>query len=121
MDTPAVCAGLLHDVVEDTEVTKEEIEEKFGTEISNLVDGVTKLDKIPSSQDDENQAENIRKILLATARDIRVIMIKLADRLNNMRTIDCRPPQKRIDISLQTMEFRLWAGLLSMAPSRTRK
>ena len=104
MDTPAVCAGLLHDVVEDTEVTKEEIEEKFGTEISNLVDGVTKLDKIPSSQDDENQAENIRKILLATARDIRVIMIKLADRLNNMRTIDCRPPQKRIDISLQTME-----------------
>ena len=105
MDTTAVCAGLLHDVIEDTEVTKEEIQEKFGAEVAKLVDGVTKLDKISSSSvREEEQAENIRKILLATAQDIRVIMIKLADRLNNMRTIDCRPPQKRIDISLQTME-----------------
>ena len=95
----------MQDVIEDTEVTKEEIQEKFGAEVAKLVDGVTKLDKISSSSvREEEQAENIRKILLATAQDIRVIMIKLADRLNNMRTIDCRPPQKRIDISLQTME-----------------
>lgn len=106
MDTSTVCAGLLHDVVEDTDVTKEYLEKEFGEEIAELVDGVTKLATISSSaQDEEKQAENIRKILLATDKDIRVIMIKLADRLNNMRTLDCRSLQKKRDISLQTMEI----------------
>ena len=105
MDTSTVAAGLLHDVVEDTDVTKEYLQKEFGEEIAKLVDGVTKLDKISSSvQDEEEQAENIRKILLATAQDIRVIMIKFADRLNNMRTIDYMPAEKRRNISLQNME-----------------
>ena len=105
MDTSTVCAGLLHDVVEDTDVTKECLQKEFGEEIAKLVDGVTKLARISSSMhDEEKQAENIRKILLATAQDIRVIIIKFADRINNMRTIDYMPAHKRRNISLQNME-----------------
>lgn len=104
MDTPSVAAALLHDVVEDTKVTKKDIKEMFGKEILTLVDGVTKLKKIPSSSREEQQAENIRKMLLAMSHDIRVIMIKLADRLQNMRTIECMDEQKRRDKSLQNME-----------------
>ncbi len=104
MDSFSVAAALLHDVVEDTYVTQEDIKALFGKEISDLVDGVTKLKKIPSSSREEQQAENIRKMLLAMSHDIRVIMIKLADRLQNMRTIECMPMQKRRDKSLQNME-----------------
>ncbi len=104
MDTPSIAAALLHDVVEDTYVTKEDIVSLFGKEIANLVDGVTKLRRIPSKTAEEQQAENVRKILLAMSHDIRVIMIKLADRLQNMRTIECMPIQKQRDKSLQNME-----------------
>ena len=104
MDTQCIAAALLHDVIEDTDVTKEEIEEKFGEEIANLVDGVTKLKKMSAATREEQQAEDISKMLLAMLHDIRVIMIKLADRLHNMRTMDCMPPKKRIEKSLQNME-----------------
>ena len=105
MDTDSVVAALLHDVVEDTSVSKEDIKALFGEKISNLVDGVTKLDFISPRSPEEQQAENIRKMLFAMSQDIRVILIKLADRLQNMRTIECMPPQKRRDKSLQNMEI----------------
>lgn len=105
MDEASICAALLHDVVEDTPVTKEELASQFGEEISNLVDGVTKLSKIPLSTREEQQAENVRKMLFAMSQDIRVIIIKLADRLHNMRTLSFRPPQKQRDTSLETMEI----------------
>lgn len=104
MDTDAIVAALLHDVVEDTDVGLETIEKDFGKEIANLIDGVTKLGKIPFSSREEQQAENIRKMLIAMAEDIRVIIIKLADRLHNMRTIACMPPQKQRDKALENME-----------------
>lgn len=104
MDSSCVIAALLHDVIEDTSVTKNDIKDLFGEEICNLVDGVTKLRRIKSKSPEEQQAENVRKMLLAMSHDIRVIIIKLADRLQNMRTIDCMPIQKRRDKSLQNME-----------------
>ncbi|MBR2578633.1 MAG: bifunctional (p)ppGpp synthetase/guanosine-3',5'-bis(diphosphate) 3'-pyrophosphohydrolase, partial [Clostridia bacterium] len=104
MDTQCIAAALLHDVIEDTDVTKEEIEKNFGEEIANLVDGVTKLKKISAATIEEQQAEDVSKMLLAMLHDIRVIMIKLADRIHNMRTMDCMPPKKRIEKSLQNME-----------------
>ena len=87
LDVPSVCAGLLHDCVEDTSATAEDIGRLFGSEIQFLVDGVTKLGQIPWTTREERQAENFRKMLLAMARDIRVILIKLADRVDNMRTL----------------------------------
>ncbi len=104
MDEQCIAAALLHDVVEDTPVTLDEIIRGFGKQIANLIDGVTKLGKIPYSSREEQQAENIRKMLIAMSNDIRVIIIKLADRLHNMRTISCMEPQKQRDISLETME-----------------
>ena len=104
MDSETVVAALLHDVVEDTDVTLEEIIKLFGDEIAHLIDGVTKLKKIPYSNREVRQAENIRKMLIAMSDDIRVIIIKLADRLHNMRTIECMREQKRRDIALETME-----------------
>lgn len=104
MDTQSIVAALLHDVVEDTAYTVSDIEKMFGKEIANLVDGVTKLGKIPYSSQEEQQAENLRKMLIAMAEDIRVIIIKLADRLHNMRTIDCMEPQKRRDKARENME-----------------
>ncbi len=104
MDTQSIVAAILHDVVEDTSVTIDDIKKDFGEEIANLVDGVTKLGKIPYSSKEEQQAENIRKMLIAMSRDIRVIIIKLADRLQNMRTIGCMTPQKSRDKSLENME-----------------
>ena len=103
MDTESVMAALLHDVVEDTDVSLEQIEKKFGREIASLVDGLTKLGRIPYSSREEQQAENIRKMLIAMADDIRVIIIKLADRLHNMRTIRFKPPQKQRDTALESM------------------
>lgn len=104
MDSECISAALLHDVVEDTPVTLDEIKKGFGTEIANLIDGVTKLGKIPYSSREEQQAENIRKMLIAMSNDIRVIIIKLADRLHNMRTISCMDPQKQRDKALENME-----------------
>ncbi len=105
MDTACIISGLLHDVVEDTEVTEKEITKIFGKEIFELVDGVTKLGKIPYSTREEQQAENIRKMLIAMAKDIRVIVIKLADRLHNMRTIDGVSEVRRLNKAQENMEI----------------
>ncbi len=104
MDTPSIVAALLHDTIEDTYVTRDDIKEMFGAKIADLVEGVTEFRKIRSSSQEEQQAANIQKMLTAMSRDIRVIMIKLADRLQNMRTIECMPAQKQRDKSLQNME-----------------
>lgn len=105
MDTASICGGMLHDVVEDTDVDLEQIEKSFGKEVAFLVDGVTKLGKIPLASKEETQAENVRKMLLAMVQDVRVIIIKLADRLHNMRTLQHRPPHKQRAKSLETMEI----------------
>ncbi len=104
MDTETVVAALLHDVVEDTVITIESVHKAFGADVALLVDGVTKLGKIPFSSREQQQAENVRKMLLAMAQDVRVIIIKLFDRLHNMRTLDVLPDQKRREKSLETME-----------------
>ncbi len=104
MDSESVVGGLLHDVVEDTDYTLEDIRKMFNQQVANLIDGVTKLGKIPYSSREEQQAENIRKMLIAMSEDIRVIIIKLADRLHNMRTLEFKPPQKQRDTALESME-----------------
>ena len=105
MDSDTIIGALLHDVVEDTSVTLEDIEKQFGADVAELVDGVTKLANIPYSSRAEQQAENVRKMLLAMAKDVRVVIIKLADRLHNMRTLDFRIPEKQRVKSLETMEI----------------
>ncbi len=105
MDDVTVASALLHDVLEDTEVTHEEMEKKFGKEVVELVEGVTKLGKIPYSSKEEQQIENLRKMFLAMAKDIRVIIIKLADRLHNLRTMKSMPDIKRREKALETMEI----------------
>ena len=104
LDTTSIAAALLHDVVEDTDVTLEEIEKEFGKETAHLVDGVTKLGKIALLTQEEEQAENLRKMLLAMSQDIRVMLIKLCDRLHNMRTYEGWKPQKQRDKALEVME-----------------
>lgn len=105
MDTDTLCAALMHDVVEDTETSLDEIKKKFGEDVALMVDGVTKIGQVPLNTKEEQQAENIRKILMAMSKDIRVIIIKLADRLHNMRTLYARPPEKQRKTSLETMNF----------------
>ena len=105
MDTDTICAALLHDTVEDTDVTLDELRKKFGEDVALMVDGVTKIGLVPLVSKEEQQAENIRKILMAMSKDIRVIIIKLADRLHNMRTLAARPPEKQRKTSLETMNF----------------
>jgi GTP pyrophosphokinase len=103
MDLSTISAGLLHDVLEDTETTPEILKNEFGEEILNLVDGVTKIEVLKFSSKDEEQAENWRKMIIATARDIRVIIIKLADRLHNMRTLEYLSPQRQKEIAYETL------------------
>ena len=105
MDTDTICAGMLHDVVEDTKYTLEDIRKSFGQDVAMLVDGVTKLSKAPIFNQDEQLAENVRKILLAMSQDIRVMLIKLCDRLHNMRTLGCRPGFKQRKTALETMNI----------------
>ncbi|HSN28076.1 MAG TPA: HD domain-containing protein, partial [Kofleriaceae bacterium] len=105
LDVASVCAGLLHDCVEDTSATIEQLGEQFGKEVAFLVDGVTKLGKLPYSTREEQQAENFRKMLLAMARDIRVILVKLCDRLDNMRSLNHLPPEKQERIAAETMQI----------------
>ena len=105
MDSEAVSAALLHDAVEDTDLTVDEVRRDFGANIAMLVDGVTKLGKINYVSKEELQAENVRKMFIAMSEDIRVIIIKLCDRLHNMRTIDAQTAQKQLDKSKETLEI----------------
>src|SRR6187200_3372658 len=105
LDVVAVSAGLLHDVVEDTLTTPERINELFGPEIAHVVEGVTKIGAIPFSSSEERQAENFRKMLLAMVDDIRVILVKLADRLHNMRTLGHLPEDRRLRVAQETRDI----------------
>lgn len=105
MDDETICAGLMHDVLEDTEFSKERMVEEFGPEITALVDGVTKLKNLNYKSKEENQIENIRKMVLAMANDIRVIIIKLSDRLHNMRTLEYKNRDKQIKTATETIEI----------------
>jgi GTP pyrophosphokinase len=105
LDSASVCAGLLHDVVEDTLATITDIEREFGQEVAFLVDGVTKLSKINFSSKEDRQAENFRKMLIAMARDIRVLLVKLCDRLDNMRTLEFMKPEAQERIARETMDI----------------
>jgi guanosine-3',5'-bis(diphosphate) 3'-pyrophosphohydrolase len=105
LDTVAIAAGLLHDIVEDTQTSIERIKELFGPDIAHVVEGVTKLGAIPFSSSEERQAENFRKMLLAMVDDIRVILVKLADRLHNMRTLHHLPEERRVKIAQETRDI----------------
>ena len=105
MDYSSVCAALLHDVIEDTDATEEEIREKFGDQITELVLGVTKLKKITFKSKEQEQAENFRKMFFAMAKDIRVLIIKLADRLHNMRTVEALSRERQEALANETLEI----------------
>ncbi len=104
MDSTAIAAGLLHDAVEDTDVTTVEVEKRFGEQVAHIVEGVTKLDRIKFANREDHQAENIRKMLLAMVTDVRVVLIKLADRLHNMRTLEHLAAEKRQKIARETLD-----------------
>ena len=105
LDPDTIIAAILHDVIEDTPTAKDEIAERFGADVAELVDGVSKLDHIQFRSRAEAQAESFRKMLLAMVRDIRVIMVKLADRTHNMRTLGSVPPAKRRTVARETLEI----------------
>src|ERR1700722_7146860 len=104
-DVQTIVAALCHDVLEDCDVTGEEIEKRFGSEVRKIVEGVTKLGKFSFSSKEERQAENFRKLIVAIAEDIRVVLVKLADRLHNMCTHDYMPPHKQANIAKETLEI----------------
>jgi RelA/SpoT family (p)ppGpp synthetase len=119
LDSATIAAALLHDTVEDTEATHQEIEEKFGPDIAVLVDGLTKIAKLDLVTKEAAQAENLRKLLLAMSRDVRVLLVKLADRLHNMRTLDHVKPEKRVRIAQETMDiYAPLAGRMGMQAVR---
>jgi GTP diphosphokinase / guanosine-3',5'-bis(diphosphate) 3'-diphosphatase len=105
LDSTAIAAGLLHDAIEDTEATREDIKKEFGEQVANIVEGVTKIDKIEFASKEERQAENVRKMVLAMVDDIRVVLIKLADRLHNMRTLEHLPQERRQQIARETLDI----------------
>src|SRR6476619_4469080 len=105
LDVVAVAAGLLHDIVEDTQTSIDRIKDLFGADIAHVVEGVTKLGAIPFSSSEERQAENFRKMLLAMVDDIRVILVKLADRLHNMRTLNHLSEERRVKIAQETRDI----------------
>jgi len=105
MDDEAICAALLHDVIEDTNYSYEEVSSQFSEAIADLVDGVTKLGKVQYTTKEEQEAESLRKMLLAMAKDIRVVIIKLADRLHNMRTLKYKEDEKRVEIAKETLQI----------------
>src|SRR5437762_6475215 len=105
LDPSAIAAGLLHDAVEDTPVTIEDIHKQFGEQVAHIVEGVTKIDKINLASREERQAENVRKMVLAMVSDIRVVLIKLADRLHNMRTLKHLPEERRQHVARETLDI----------------
>src|SRR5580698_5530584 len=105
LDSTAIAAGLLHDAVEDTPVTTEDITEQFGEQVAHIVEGVTKIDKIQFANREDRQAENVRKMLLAMVSDVRVVLIKMADRLHNMRTLQHLPPERQESIARETLDI----------------
>ena len=105
LDASAIAAGLLHDSVEDTPATSEQIAEEFGQQVAHIVEGVTKIEKIQFANREDRQAENVRKMLLAMVTDVRVVLIKLADRLHNMRTLEHLPPDRQMAIARETLEI----------------
>src|SRR3990172_3941258 len=105
LDIPTVAAGILHDTIENTEATLSQLTEMFGEEIAALVDGVTKIGRIEFTSSEEQQSENFRKMILAMSKDIRVILIKLADRVHNMRTLQYLQPDKQIRIAKETADI----------------
>src|SRR6202522_3360339 len=105
LDSTAIAAGLLHDAVEDTPVTTEDITEQFGEQVAHIVEGVTKIDKIQFANREDRQAENVRKMLLAMVSDVRVVLIKLADRLHNMRTLEHLKPERQEAIARETLDI----------------
>ncbi|HET6465265.1 MAG TPA: bifunctional (p)ppGpp synthetase/guanosine-3',5'-bis(diphosphate) 3'-pyrophosphohydrolase [Nitrospiria bacterium] len=120
LDVPSIVAGLLHDTIEDTEIPKADLEQRFGKEVAYLVDGVTKIGKIEFKTHEEKQAENFRKMLLSMSEDIRVILIKLADRLHNMRTLHYLPEEKQKRIAQETLDiFAPLANRLGIGWMRT--
>ncbi len=119
LDDATIAAALLHDTVEDTEATHQEIEEKFGKEIASLVDGLTKIARLDLVTKEATQAENLRKLLLAMSKDVRVLLVKLADRLHNMRTLEHVEPDKRVRIAQETMDiYAPLAGRMGMQAVR---
>ncbi|MGZ3731669.1 MAG: HD domain-containing protein, partial [Bdellovibrionota bacterium] len=105
LDLDSILTGILHDTVEDTDTSLEELAEKFGKPVSELVDGVTKISRITFRTSEEKQAENFRKMVVAMAKDLRVILVKLADRTHNMRTLDYLPEKKRKLIAQETLDI----------------
>ena len=120
LDDASVAVGLLHDTIEDTDATRAEIDQLFGSEIGAIVDGLTKIERLNLVSREEAQAENLRKLLLAISQDVRVLLVKLADRLHNMRTLQYMPAEKRTRIAQETMDiYAPLAGRMGMQDMRT--
>jgi len=120
LDDATIAVGLLHDTIEDTDATRSEIDQTFGPEIGAIVDGLTKIERLNLVSREEAQAENLRKLLLAISADVRVLLVKLADRLHNMRTLEFMPPEKRLRIAEETMDiYAPLAGRMGMQDIRS--